>query len=105
MTFLFLVFFLGSLWRGSFGSWLVLSVSFWEIVNFSSLLCPLSFRAMLYGFVASPNNLESEELLGSLNSIPFGRLFMIAGGWLFFMYIVDAVIRLFVGFVVSYSEV
>ena len=82
MMFLFLVFFLDSMWRGSFGPWFVLSVGFGEVVNFSSLLCPLSFSALLYGFAASSNNLESEELMESLNSIPFGRLFMIAGGWL-----------------------
>ena len=82
VMFLFLVFFLGSMWRGSFGPWFVLSVGFGEVVNFSSLLCPLSFSALLYGFAASSNNLESEELMESLNSIPFGRLFMIAGGWL-----------------------
>ena len=71
MTFLFLVFFLGLLWRGSFGSWLVLFVGFGEVVNFSSLLCPLSFRALLYGFAAFLNNLESGELLGRPNSIPY----------------------------------
>ena len=82
VMFLLLIFFLGSLWWGSFGSWFVLSVGFGEVVNFSSFLCPFSFRALLYGFTASSNNLEFEELLESLNSIPFGRLFMIAGGWL-----------------------
>ena len=51
-------------------------------VNFSSPLCPLSLSALLYGFTASSNNLESEELLESLISIPFGNFFFIAGGWL-----------------------
>ena len=54
----------------------------WGFVNFSSLVCPLSFTALLYVFVASSNNLESKELSDSLNSIPFGRVFMIASGWL-----------------------
>ena len=35
-----LIFFLGSLWRGSFGSWFVPSVGFGEVVNFSSLCFP-----------------------------------------------------------------
>ena len=106
MAFHFLVFFSGLLWRGSFDSWLVLSVGFGEVVNFSSLLCPLSFRALLYGFAASSNNLESGELLESPNFIPLGRFFfMIAGGWLLSLCIVDAVIRIFVGFVVSCSKV
>ena len=63
VMFLSIIFFLGSLWRGSFGRGLSCLVFFFfffwggaGVVNFSSFMCPLSFRALLYGFAASSNN-------------------------------------------------
>ena len=49
-------------------------------------LCPVSFKAALHGPAASSNVSSFIELVDSLICILFGKLLLIDGRWLLFVY-------------------